>query len=561
VTPPSTDQRGLNRSGTYDIGAYEFNGSDNTAPTIDSFGPADNATGVATNANLIIRFSENVDVESGNVTIKLGSDDSTVEAIDVTSGQVTGTGTTTITINPSSNFSEQTAYYVQIDATAFDDASSNSYAGISDATTWNFTADAETAPTITGVAVASDNTTIAVTFSEAVYNTTGGSGALEVSDFTLSISGGTATVGSTPSSISISGNVYTLGLTLTGTPDGSETLTVVPSSSTAIYDGADNAASTSQSNNAVTLNDELSPTVSGTTVASDNTTIAVTFSEAVYNTTGGSGALEVSDFTLSISGGTATVGSTPSSISISGNVYTLGLTLTGTPDGSETLTVVPSSSTAIYDATGNAAAASQSNNTATLNDQAAPSFATDYPATANVAGTSFDLKLKINEGGKGYYVVLANDDTAPTATEVKAGTGSSAATAVKSGNSNLTADTEASISITDLSSETSYDIYVVAEDDESTPNVQSSVSKLEITTTDVTAPTVSGVTSTTADGAYKIGDVIAITVTFSESVTVTGTPQLTLETGDTDAVVDYASGSGSVTLTFSYTIAAGHTSR
>jgi hypothetical protein len=269
---PSTDQRGLNRSGTYDIGAYEFNGSDNTAPTIDSFGPADNATGVATNANLIIRFSENVDVESGNVTIKLGSDDSTVEAIDVTSGQVTGTGTTTITINPSSNFSEQTAYYVQIDATAFDDASSNSYAGISDATTWNFTADAETAPTITGVAVASDNTTIAVTFSEAVYNTTGGSGALEVSDFTLSISGGTATVGSTPSSISISGNVYTLGLTLTGTPDGSETLTVVPSSSTAIYDGADNAASTSQSNNAVTLNDELSPTVSGTTVASDNTT-------------------------------------------------------------------------------------------------------------------------------------------------------------------------------------------------------------------------------------------------------------------------------------------------
>jgi hypothetical protein len=157
-------------------------------------------------------------------------------------------------------------------------------------------------------------------------------------------------------------------------------------------------------------------------------------------------------------------------------------------------------------------------------------------------------------------VVLANDDTAPTATEVKAGTGSSAATAVKSGNSNLTADTEASISITDLSSETSYDIYVVAEDDESTPNVQSSVSKLEITTTDITAPTVSGVTSTTADGAYKIGDVIAITVTFSEAVTVTGTPQLTLETGDTDAVVDYASGSGSVTLTFSYTIAAGHTS-
>ena len=39
-------------------------------------------------------------------------------------------------------------------------------------------------------------------------------------------------------------------------------------------------------------------------------------------------------------------------------------------------------------------------------------------------------------------------------------------------------------------------------------------------------------------------------------VTVTGTPQLTLETGTTDAVVNYTSGSGSNTLTFAYTVAA-----
>ena len=49
-------------------------------------------------------------------------------------------------------------------------------------------------------------------------------------------------------------------------------------------------------------------------------------------------------------------------------------------------------------------------------------------------------------------------------------------------------------------------------------------------------------------------------MTFDESVTVTGTPQLTLETGDTDAVVDYSSGSGSSILTFNYTVASGHTS-
>ena len=37
----------------------------------------------------------------------------------------------------------------------------------------------------------------------------------------------------------------------------------------------------------------------------------------------------------------------------------------------------------------------------------------------------------------------------------------------------------------------------------------------------------------------------------------TGTPQLTLETGSTDAVVDYSSGSTTTTLTFNYTVAAG----
>src|SRR5207237_6142870 len=70
---------------------------------------------------------------------------------------------------------------------------------------------------------------------------------------------------------------------------------------------------------------------------------------------------------------------------------------------------------------------------------------------------------------------------------------------------------------------------------------------------------VTNVTATTANGTYKVGDVIAITVQFSESVIVTGTPQLTLETGATDRVANFASGSGSNTLTFSYTVQAGDT--
>ena len=249
--------------------------------------------------------------------------------------------------------------------------------------------------------LAADNSTIAVTMSEAVYNTNGGSGALEVADFALSISGGVATLSSaTPSSISISGNVYTLGIGLSGTPNGSETLTVVPTDN-GIYDAAGNEASTSQSNNTATLNliDNVVPTITGVALAADNSTIAVTMSEAVYNTNGGSGALEVADFALSISGGVATLSSaTPSSISISGNVYTLGIGLSGKANGSETLTVVPTDN-GIYDAAGNEASTSQSNNTATLNDKVAPTMtitAQNSSSTSVASGaTTNDANLNI----------------------------------------------------------------------------------------------------------------------------------------------------------------------
>ena len=77
---------------------------------------------------------------------------------------------------------------------------------------------------------------------------------------------------------------------------------------------------------------------------------------------------------------------------------------------------------------------------------------------------------------------------------------------------------------------------------------------------DSTAPTVSSVTASTANGTYKVGDSISIQVNFSEVVNVTGTPQLTLETGTTDRTINYASGSGSSSLTFSYTVQAGDNS-
>ena len=91
------------------------------APILVSSSPADDAIAVANNSNIVLTFSEALDVESGNIVIYKTSDDSVVETIDVTSNQVTGSGTSQITINPSNDLSTSTEYYIKIDATAFDD--------------------------------------------------------------------------------------------------------------------------------------------------------------------------------------------------------------------------------------------------------------------------------------------------------------------------------------------------------------------------------------------------------------------------------------------------------
>jgi hypothetical protein len=94
----------------------------------------------------------------------------------------------------------------------------------------------------------------------------------------------------------------------------------------------------------------------------------------------------------------------------------------------------------------------------------------------------------------------------------------------------------------------------------STPGTAGSLGFNKNIVIDTTAPTITDVSSSSANGTYSIGAVIPVTVQFSEPVTATGTPQLTLDNGGAGAVVNYTSGSGSDTLTFNYTVQAGDTS-
>ena len=129
-----------------------------------------------------------------------------------------------------------------------------------------------------------------------------------MSDFALSITGGAATLSSaTPSSISkIGDSQYVLGFSLSGTANGSEVLKAVPIQN-AVYDVNGTASATNQSNNTVNLYEKVLPTIASSALASDNATVAVTFSEAVFRSrsasgTGfaGSGDLQKTDFAFSI---------------------------------------------------------------------------------------------------------------------------------------------------------------------------------------------------------------------------------------------------------------------
>ncbi|MDA8966441.1 Ig-like domain-containing protein [Planktomarina temperata] len=203
----TSDNAGLLASATFTV-------VDTDAPTLASSTPSDNATGVAIDADLVLTFSEAVDAETGDIVIKKTSDDTAVETFDVTT-DVAGSGTTTITINPTSDFAYSTSYYVMIASTAFDDAAGNSYAGITGTTTLNFETADVTAPTLasstpsdnaTGVAIDAD---LVLTFSEAVDAETGDivikktadDTAVETFDVTTDVTGsGTTTITINPTS-------------------------------------------------------------------------------------------------------------------------------------------------------------------------------------------------------------------------------------------------------------------------------------------------------------------------------------------------------------------------
>ena len=160
--------------------------SNNTAYLNDKTGPTMTITAANSSGTAV---SDGATTSDSYLVVTFTSNESTTNFaladISVSGGSMasfSGSGTTyTANFTPSSSG----ATTIDVAGSTFTDASGNNNSA---ATQFNWTYDGSV-PTITGNSLASDNSTIAVTFSEAVYNTSGGSGSLDVGDFSLTISG------------------------------------------------------------------------------------------------------------------------------------------------------------------------------------------------------------------------------------------------------------------------------------------------------------------------------------------------------------------------------------
>jgi hypothetical protein len=139
-----------------------------------------------------------------------------------------------------------------------------------------------TAPSIsTPLAVNATNTSATITFSEAVFKSDG-STRLTAAELVPTIASGTATLTSYTVSTT-DDQTFTFALTLAGTSDGAEVLTLVGT----VYDSATNNTAVSPN---VTFNDLTAPTfvsiaaTDGTYVVGDAIDITVTWDEAVIGT-------------------------------------------------------------------------------------------------------------------------------------------------------------------------------------------------------------------------------------------------------------------------------------
>ena len=250
-----------------------------------------------------------------------------------------------------------------------------------------------------------------------------------------------------------------------------------------------NSQALSIDNFSITANADATPPTLSSTSPTDNATdveknpiLSMSFDEDIVKGTGNIVIKKVSDNSTVYS-----IDVTTASVAISNATATV--TLPGNLDFTSEYYVLIDAG-AFEDISGNTyggiSVTTDWNFTTLTPDITAPVWTGTYPKVSGIANTDFDLLVNLDEIGNAYYVVLANGSAVPSVAEVK---GATAAGLVSSGNISVTtASTEFSGNISSLTPGTTYDVYVVAEDDETVPNTQATVAAIaDVTTTNILA--------------------------------------------------------------------------
>jgi hypothetical protein len=159
--------------------------------------------------------------------------------------------------------------------------------------------------------------------------------------------------------------------------------------------------------------DQTPPSIVSGTIDALDTYIDVQFSEGVYGTAGGSGALSTADFTVTFNqnGGTATGVSVTSvskndGTSLAGGetVVRLHITVSGLSNGLETVTVTPVGVSSIFDQYGNPSPVTETTGPITLNVMATPLAPGKVIIRNNIvdpkAGTHTTLNFRLTKAQK-----------------------------------------------------------------------------------------------------------------------------------------------------------------
>ena len=362
-----------------------FSVGDLTAPTVTAVVPATGGAGIALNTTVKVTFSEAMDATS--ITTTTFNLKNTLTSAVIPASVVYDAATTSSTLTPTSALAGNTNYTVTV-TTGAKDAAGNPMSSPFIST---FTTVDAVPPTVLGVVPTSGannvatNAVVQVTFSEAIDQTT-------LSNITLKNTGTSAIVPTT-----VSYDVGTNRATLTPTGPLSNATNYTVTVGTGVKDLAGNslAAQFVSTFTTIAVSDNTPPTIVsrtpgiGATGVATNTTVTVTFNEAMDATT-----INTTTISLKPSAGGSNIAAT-----VTCNTPAPCLTGTLTPtapllnDTNYTVTVT----TGVKDVAGNALAAQATWTFTTIIDTTAPTVTATSPANGTTVAAPATITVTFSE--------------------------------------------------------------------------------------------------------------------------------------------------------------------